>query len=59
MFGTIVGLLVFAFVTALLGWLARKTWVTKRGWVKWFGVVLAGLFTIVFALLTALVGSMD
>ena len=52
MFGTIVGLLVFVLVTVLFGWLTRKAWGAKRAWVKWPGEALAGLFTLLFALLT-------
>lgn len=52
MFGNILGLLVLALLAALLGWLTRRSWGAKRGWVKWPGMVLAGLFTLIFALLT-------
>ena len=52
MLGSIVGLLVFVLVSVLFGWLTRIAWSAKRGWVKWLGAVLGGLFTLVFGLLT-------
>jgi len=54
MFGTIMGLLIFVLVTALFGWLTRKAWGAGRAWIKWIGVILAGLFTLIFALLSVL-----
>jgi mono/diheme cytochrome c family protein len=54
MLGTMIGLLVFALLTVSLGWLTYKVWGAQHGWIKWLGVVLAGLFTLVFALLTIL-----
>ena len=52
MFGTIVGLLVFVLLTVILGWLTLKARRAQRAWAKWLGIVVAGLFTLVFALLT-------
>lgn len=52
MFGTIIGLLVLVLLTVLFAWLVRRAWLARRGWLKWLGIVLAGLFTIIFALLT-------
>ncbi len=52
MFATIIGLLLLVLLTLILGALTRNAWKAKRAWVKWAGVVLAGLFTLVFALLT-------
>jgi mono/diheme cytochrome c family protein len=54
MSGTILGLFVFVLLTAIFGWVARKAWGVQRGWIKWLGVVLAGLFTFIFSLLTVL-----
>lgn len=54
MFGTIVGLLVFVIALVLFGWLTLKAGKAQRAWVKWLGVVLAGLLTLVFALLIVL-----
>ncbi len=52
MIGTIISLLVLAALVALFAWLSRRAWGAKRAWLKWPGVVLAGLFTLLFALLT-------
>jgi len=54
MFAIIVGLLVFVLLAVILGWLTLKAWGVRRGWVKWLGALLAGFFTLVFALLTVL-----
>ncbi len=52
MIGNIIALLVLAALVGLFAWLVRRAWGAKRGWVKWPGVALAGLFTLLFALLT-------
>ena len=52
MFGTILGLFFLLILAVILGALTRRAWKAKRAWVKWSGTVLAGLFTLVFALLT-------
>src|SRR3990172_8373923 len=54
MFGTILGLFFLILLTVILGALTRRAWKARRAWVKWSGTVLAGLFTLVFALLTVL-----
>lgn len=53
MFGTIISLLILAALVALLAWLVWRAWGSKRAWLKWPGVVLAGLLTVVLTLLTA------
>lgn len=60
MIGTIVGLLVLLALVVLFGWLAKRAWGTKRGaLLKWPGVILAGLLTLLFALVfvVALMGT--
>jgi len=52
MIGIIIGILILAALAVFFGWLTFKAWKARRAWVKWLGVVLAGLFTLVFALLT-------
>jgi mono/diheme cytochrome c family protein len=52
MIGTIIGLLVLVALVVLFAWLVRRAWGAKRAWVKWPGVVLAGLLTLILALLT-------
>ncbi len=54
MIGTIIGLFFLVLLTVILGVLTRKAWRVSRAWVRWAGAVLAGLFTLVFALLTVL-----
>ncbi len=53
MSGIIQGLVVLALLVVLFGWLASRAWRARRGWIKWPGVILAGLLALVFILLTA------
>ena len=48
-----VPLLVLGALTALFGFLAFRAWGSKRTWLKWVGVILSGLLTLVFALVLA------
>ncbi len=50
----IVVLLVLAVVTVLFGWLVTRAWKARRWYVKVPGLLLAGLLTLVFALVTGL-----
>lgn len=52
MFSTILSLLILVALVALFAWLARRAWSAKRAWLKWPGVVLAGLLTLLLGLLT-------
>lgn len=45
-----------AIITVLMGWLAWRAWRAKRWYVKWPGVVLSGLLTLILAVLTVLSG---
>lgn len=54
MIGNIIGLLVLVGAAVLFGWLARRAGRSRRGRVKWPGVVLAGLLTLVFAMVTVI-----
>ena len=38
----------------LFFWLARRAWGSRNAIVKWVGVILAGLLTLIFALVTIL-----
>lgn len=53
-----VGITVLVGLAALFGWLAWRAWHANRRVLKWFGVALSGLLTLVFAsaLALALVG---
>ena len=46
----VVALLVLALLAILFGWLAKRAWGAKRAWLKWIGVILAGLLTLFFVL---------
>ena len=48
----IVSLLVLVLLVVLFAWLATRAWRAKRAFVKWPGVILAGLLTLVFAAVT-------
>ena len=52
MIGNIVSLLVLVLLVVLFAWLAARAWRAKRAFVKWPGVILAGLLTLVFATIT-------
>jgi mono/diheme cytochrome c family protein len=47
----IVVLLVFLALIVLVGWLAKRAWGSQRAWLKWIGVIVAGLVTLIFAVL--------
>ncbi|OGO66610.1 MAG: hypothetical protein A2030_11940 [Chloroflexi bacterium RBG_19FT_COMBO_50_10] len=51
---SIIGIIILLALTVLFGWLTLKGWRAHRAWVKWLSVLLAGLFTISFALLTVI-----
>jgi mono/diheme cytochrome c family protein len=59
MIGTIVGLLVLLALVVLFGWLAKRAWGSKHKVLKWPALVLAGLLTLIFALVfvVALMGT--
>ena len=52
MIGNIVSLLVLVLLVVLFAWLATRAWRARRAWVKWPGVILTGLLTLVFAAVT-------
>jgi cytochrome c553 len=58
MLANIVSLLVLVAIVVLFGWLAMGAWKAKRAWLKWPGLVLSGLFTLLPAalLIFALLG---
>lgn len=45
-----VGLLILLALVVLFGWLVTRAWRARNGIVKWAGTILAGLLTILFAL---------
>lgn len=59
MIGTIVGLVVLAALAVLFGYLAKRAWGSKHKVLKWPGLVLAGLLTLLFVLVfvVALLGT--
>ena len=48
----IISLLVLVLLVVLFAWLATRAWRARRAFVKWPAVILAGLFTLVFAAVT-------
>lgn len=54
MIGNIIGALVLVALVVLFGWLTKRAWGTKRWFIKWPGVILAGLLTLLLALIAGL-----
>ena len=52
MIGNILSLLVLVLLVVLFAWLVVRAWRARRAIVKWPGVILAGLLTLVFAAVT-------
>ncbi len=52
----IVVLLGFVAVVVLLAWLTRRAWNSKRTWLKYPGIILGGLLTLLFLLVTLVIG---
>ncbi len=57
MFVNILILLVLIAITVGAGWLTFRAWKAKRWFVKWPGVIVSGLLTLVFALVVFAAGS--
>lgn len=55
MIGNLISLLILGGIVVLLAWLTRRAWKSKRALLKWVGVVLAGLLTVLFALVTLVI----
>ena len=52
MIGNLIGLVVLIALAVFFAWLTRRAWRSKRGPIKWVGVVLAGLPTLLLGLLS-------
>lgn len=52
MTGNLISLLILVGIVVLFAWLTWRAWKSKRPLLKWGGVVLAGLLTLLFALVT-------
>lgn len=50
MLGNIIALLILIALVILFAWLTRRAWKARRAYIKWPGVVLAGLLTLLLAL---------
>ena len=48
----IISVLVLVALVVLFAWLVRRSWGSKRAWLKWPGLVLSGLLTLVLAAVT-------
>jgi mono/diheme cytochrome c family protein len=56
MLGNVITLLILIALVVLFAWLTRRAWKSKRAWVKWPGIILAGLLTLLFAGVTLIIG---
>lgn len=52
MIGNLIPLLILIALVVLFAWLVLRSWRAKNAIVKWVGVIIAGLLTILFALVT-------
>lgn len=52
----VLGLLLLLALVFLFAWLTRRTWSSRRAWLKWPGLVLVGLLSILFALVSVVYG---
>ena len=53
MIGNLIGLFVLVALVVLFAWLTRRAWGSKHKVLKWVGLVLSGLLTLVFLLVFA------
>jgi mono/diheme cytochrome c family protein len=56
MIGNIISLLVLIAVAVLFAWLTRRAWDSQRWFLKWPGVVLSGLLTLILAVIIGVAG---
>ena len=56
MLGNFVVLIILVAFVVLFAWLARRAWKAKRGIIKWPGVIVAGLLTLIFAFVAIVYG---
>jgi mono/diheme cytochrome c family protein len=56
MLGNFFTLIVLIALVVLFAWLTRRAWQAKRAWLKFPGAILLGLLTVVFALVTIVIG---
>lgn len=57
MVGNLIGLIVLVLIAVGLGWITWRAWHARNGLVKWLGVVLGALLTLVFVLVSVLAAS--
>jgi mono/diheme cytochrome c family protein len=55
--GNILSLLALVAIAVLFGWLVTRAWRAKRAFVKWPGVILAGLLTLILVLVSGVVAN--
>ena len=51
----VLSVLILVGLVVLFGWLTWRAWHARRAWVKWLGVIVSGLLTLVFVLISAVV----
>ncbi len=54
MLANVISVLILVALVVFFAWLTRRAWGSKRAILKWLGVVLAGLLTLLLALVTVL-----
>ncbi|MCC7165537.1 MAG: c-type cytochrome [Anaerolineae bacterium] len=52
MIGNIITLVILVALVVLFAWLVTRAWRSKRWYIKWPGILVAGLLTLLFALVT-------
>jgi mono/diheme cytochrome c family protein len=57
MIGNVLSLLALVAVALFFGWLVTRAWRAKRAIVKWPGVILAGLLTLILVLVSGIVAN--
>jgi hypothetical protein len=55
--GNVLSLIALVAVAVLFGWLATRAWRAKRALVKWPGVILAGLLTLILVPVSGIVAN--
>ncbi len=56
MLGNILWLLGLVAIVVLFAWLTRRAWGSRRAWLKYPGIILGGLLTLLFLVVTLVIG---
>ncbi len=55
MLANVISVLILVALVVFFAWLTRRAWGSRRAWLKWPGLMLAGLLTLLLALVTVIV----